>query len=167
MRNDDPIAFFLTWSTYGTWLPGDARGWVEYQHGSKLPDPMLELESRARMTEDACRLAVHERDRVQKQIAETCKHKQWLLHAVNCRTNHVHVVLSSLAHPKTIREQLKAWCTRRLNEQQAEAGIPEAERRSSWWAGRGSIRWIFRDSDLAAAIDYVLNQQDNPRRFIR
>jgi REP element-mobilizing transposase RayT len=166
MRNEDPIAFFLTWSTYGTWLPGDARGWVEYRHGFRLPDPMLELESRARMTEDACRLAVHQRDRIQKQIAETCKHKQWLLHAVNCRTNHVHVVLSSLAHPKTIREQLKAWCTRRLNEQQAEAGIPEAEWRSNWWAGRGSIRWIFRDSDLAAAIDYVLNQQDNPRRFI-
>jgi len=65
-----------------------------------------------------------------------------------------------------IREQLKAWCTRRLNEQQAEAGIPEAERRRNWWTECGSIRWIFRDSDLAAAIDYVLNQQDNPRRFI-
>jgi len=57
--------------------------------------------------------------------------------------------------------------TRRLNEQQAEAGIPEEVRRSNWWAGRGSIRWIFRDYDLAAAIDYVLNQQDNPQRFIR
>jgi hypothetical protein len=28
---DDPIGYFLTWVTYGTWLPGDARGWVEYQ----------------------------------------------------------------------------------------------------------------------------------------
>ena len=42
-----PIAFFLTWSTYGTWLPGDARGWVEYQHGFQLPDPILELECAA------------------------------------------------------------------------------------------------------------------------
>ncbi len=31
---DDPIGYFLTWVTYGTWLPGDARGWVEYRHGS-------------------------------------------------------------------------------------------------------------------------------------
>ena len=30
MRSDDPIAFMFTWSTYGTWLPGDERGWVEY-----------------------------------------------------------------------------------------------------------------------------------------
>ena len=26
---EDPIGFFLTWVTYGTWLPGDSRGWVE------------------------------------------------------------------------------------------------------------------------------------------
>jgi REP element-mobilizing transposase RayT len=166
MAYEDPIAFLFTWSTYGTWLPGDARGWVEYRHGFQLPDPILELECAARMTGDACRLAPHQRDRVHKQVAETCAHKRWLWHAVNCRTNHVHVVLSSPAPPKTIREQLKAWCSRRLNEQQVELGIPEQERRIQWWAERGSIRWIFNESDLAAAIDYVLNQQDNPRRFI-
>lgn len=165
MPNDDPIAFFLTWTTYGTWLPGDARGWVEYRHGFQLPDPILELENAIRMTEDACVLLPHQRERVNQQIAETCEHKKWLLHAVNCRSNHVHVVLSSPASPKTIREQLKAWCTRRLNEQQAELAIPEHERRSHWWTERGSIRWIFDESDLIAAIEYVLFQQDNTRRF--
>jgi REP element-mobilizing transposase RayT len=165
MPNDDPIAFLLTWSTYGTWLPGDIRGWVEYRGGFQLPDAILDLESAARMTEDACRLALHQRERVNQQVAETCQYKGWILHAVNCRTNHVHVVLTSTTHPKTIREQLKAWCTRRLNEQQAESGIPEHERRSKWWAERGSIRWIFQESDLFAAIEYVVNQQDNPPRF--
>ena len=23
----EPLAYFLTWTTYGTWLPGDERGW--------------------------------------------------------------------------------------------------------------------------------------------
>lgn len=165
MPPDDPLAFFLTWSTYGTWLPGDARGWVEYRHGFQLPDPILELESLARMTEGACRLAPHQRRRVHEQVAETCEYKRWVLHAVNCRTNHVHVVLTSAAAPKIIREQLKAWCTRRLKEQQATAGLPQHELRESWWAERGSIRWVFQETDLAAAIEYVLDQQDNPRRF--
>lgn len=98
-------------------------------------------------------------------MAETCRHKGWTLHAVNCRSNHVHVVLSATTSPKVIREQLKAWCSRRLSEQQVELGIPEGERRSKWWSERGSIRWVFRVSDLAAAIEYVLNQQDNPGRF--
>ena len=33
----EPLAYFLTWPTYGTWLPGDERGWVEYRHGWQLP----------------------------------------------------------------------------------------------------------------------------------
>ena len=24
----EPLAYYLTWTTYGTWLPGDERGWV-------------------------------------------------------------------------------------------------------------------------------------------
>lgn len=165
MPNDDPIAFFLTWSTYGTWLPGDARGWVEYQGRFQLPDPILELECSARMTEDACRLAGFQRERVNQQVAETCAYKGWVLHAVNCRSNHVHVVVSSPGPPKIIREQLKAWCSRRLREQQVALGIPGVDLRSKWWAERGSIRWIFREEDLVAAIEYVLTQQDNPARF--
>src|SRR5262245_27663630 len=92
---EDPIGFFLTWATYGTWLPGDSRGWVKYKHGWQLPDPILELEAAARMSEDACRLGVPEREAVEAQIAETCRHRGWHLHAVNCRTNHVHVVVSA------------------------------------------------------------------------
>ena len=164
---DDPVGFLFTWSTYGSWLPGDARGWIEYRNGFQLPDPILELECAARMTEDACLLQPHQRARVHEQDAETCRHKSWSLHAVNCRTNHVHIVLSAVADPHIIREQIKAWCTRRLNEQQADSGIPEGERRTKWWADRGSIRWIFREEDLADAVHYVRDQQDNPCRFAR
>src|SRR6185295_17322067 len=99
----DPLAYFLTWVTYGTWLPGDERGWIEYRHGWQLPDPMLELEAAARMTEDACRLDADQRAEVERQIAETCEVRNWRLHAVNCRSNHVHVVLAANQHPKRVR----------------------------------------------------------------
>jgi hypothetical protein len=49
----EPLAYFLTWPTYGTWLPGDERGWVEYRRGMQLPDPILKHEAAARMTEDS------------------------------------------------------------------------------------------------------------------
>lgn len=166
MPHSSPIAFFLTWSTYGTWLPGDERGWVEYREGFQLPDPILKLESAARMSEDACRLTPAQRERIERQLEETCRYKGWPLHAANCRSNHVHVVLSSSAPPKTIREQLKAWCSRRLNEQQMELGTPQPDCRSNWWTERGSIRWIFTEDQLAAAKDYVSNQQDNQERFV-
>ena len=48
------LAYHLTWTTYGTWLPGDARGWVKWgEVGVKLPDPQQERDARRRMVESA------------------------------------------------------------------------------------------------------------------
>ncbi|XRN68030.1 transposase [Anatilimnocola sp. NA78] len=165
MRNDAPIAYFLTWSTYGTWLPGDERGWVEYRQGFQAPDPVWELECAARMTDDSVRLTSAQREQVQFQVAETCSYKQWHLHAINCRSNHLHVVLSAPQPPKTIREQLKAWCTRRLKQFARNHHSTANDLRSNWWTERGSIRWIHDEASLEAAILYVRDAQDDPRRF--
>jgi hypothetical protein len=141
----DPIGYFLTWVTYGTWLPGDARGWVEYKKGWQLPDPIRELETKALMTEDACILTAEQRRVVEAQIAETCTHRGWTLHAVNCRSNHVHaVVAADVKSPNKIRVDLKAWATRALKNR-FEGG------RDNWWAERGSIRWLNTDADVEGA----------------
>ena len=151
---DDPIGFFLTWVTYGTWLPGDTRGWIEFRHGFQLPDPVREAEAAARMNEDACRLNEQQRGVVEKQIGETCDHRGWHLHAVNCRSNHVHVVISAAdVRPKKIRTDLKAWATRCL-KQRFDA------KRENWWAERGSVRYLYKEESLEAAIAYVLEGQD-------
>ena len=39
---DDYAGFFITWTTYGTWLPGDARGWRKRIGGEQQPRPLLE-----------------------------------------------------------------------------------------------------------------------------
>lgn len=159
----DPLGFMITWSTYGTWLPGDQRGWVLYRPGWQLPDPVLKLEARARMTETACRLDREQRRAVEEQAAETCRWKGWVLHAVNCRSNHLHVVVSADTHPKTIRSQLKAWCTRKLKTLEAAriaaSGVSIAMR-EQWWAERGSQRYINDADSLEAAILYVRDGQD-------
>lgn len=132
---DDPIAYFITWSTYGTWLPGDERGWVEYRRGWKLPDAVRELEAAARMTEDACYLSPEQCAAVEQQVAETCSHRGWTLHAVNCRSNHLHVVVTAPLHPKKVRSQLKAWCTRKLKRLAQRQGA-DSTIRENWWAER-------------------------------
>jgi len=112
---NDPIAFFLTITTYGTRLPGDQRGWVEYQKSWQLPDPVLELEAMTRMSEDACILNPTERSIVEQQLVETCRYRSWVVHARNCRTNHLHAVIGAFdVAPKKIRKDVKAWCTRSL-----------------------------------------------------
>lgn len=158
----DPLAYFLTWPTYGTWLPGDPRGWVERSHGWQLPDPIKVVEVTARMTDEACRLSAQQRALVESTIADHCLQRTWTLHAVNCRSNHVHVVVTAPQHPAIVREQFKAWCTRRLKELQRKS-TPlgrVAETRESWWAERGSNRFINDMRSLEAAICYVRDGQD-------
>ncbi len=41
MNDDEPIAYFITWTVYGTFLQGDVRGWRERQKGEQLPQPRL------------------------------------------------------------------------------------------------------------------------------
>src|SRR5208283_3222445 len=121
------------------------------------------LEAKARMTENACRLDREQRGVVERQIAETCKIRSWELHAVNCRSNHAHVVVTADQAPKIVRNQLKAWCTRRLKElEMKRRQLRDAPRsrfglvsdvstlttsvseglRENWWAERGSQRFI-------------------------
>lgn len=161
----DPIAYFLTWPTYGTWLPGDERGWVEYQRGWQFPDPARQIKAKAFMREDACLLDARQRQLVQSTIADHCRIRNWTLHAVNCRSNHLHVVLTADVHPDQVREQLKAWCTRKLKElEQSRNTNPTHQRgrsaRQHWWAERGSKRYINSTEGLEAAIIYVHDCQD-------
>ncbi len=156
--HDEPLGYFLTWATYGTWLPGDERGRVEYRRGWKPPDPIRELEAMAAMTEDACLLDTTQRQAVEKQIAETCEHRGWSLLAVNCRSNHIRVVVSAdNTSPKKIRSDLKAWATRCLKDNFDNT-------RQNWWADRGSIRFLFNEDSLEAAIIYVKDAQDRKDR---
>jgi REP element-mobilizing transposase RayT len=150
----DPLAFFFTISNYGVWLPGDSRGWIEYRNGWQLPDPIRELEAKARMTETSVILNETSRNLVEAQIAETCDFRNWILQAANCRSNHMHFVISThKVAPKIIRSTVKAWCTRRLKE-----SIDSL--RENWWAERGSIRWVFTEDSLERVILDVLQGQD-------
>ena len=163
----EPLAYFLTWPTYGTWLPGDERGWVKRGRGHQLPDPPLELEARARMAEDACRLDEEQRSLVEATIRDHCQIRGWTLHAVNCRSNHLHVVVTAGIHPNQVCEQFKAWASRRLKQferqRNSESG-PLPGIRERWWAERGSQRYLNDEASLEGAVLYVRDAQDAPHR---
>jgi REP element-mobilizing transposase RayT len=153
----DPLAYFLTWTTYGTWLPGDERGWVKENEGFQLPDRKAEHEARRKLTEPPRVLSGDERALVESTIRRHCQIRGWSLLAVACRTNHVHVVVAAAAGPDTVMSQLKAWCTRRLKERQQSHR--NAERREKWWTEDGSKRFLNDESALENTVQYVLDAQ--------
>src|SRR5262249_16941762 len=145
----DPLAYFLTWTTYGTWLPGDERGWVEKRGQFRPPNARLEAAARSLLKEEPCVLDPEQRRLVEEIIAKHCAIRGWHLHVVNCRTQHVHVVVTASAPPKIVRDQFKAWCTRRLKELQGSGNADPGQLvRVHWWTEGGSTRSLNDEESL-------------------
>lgn len=156
LSTSEPIAYFLTWSSYGTWLPGDERG--SWHQGKWIPPSGLFREmARMEMKEAPFTLSGNDPDTVEATVARHCAIRGWLHHAVKARTNHVHVIVTASEYlPETVRDQLKAWCTRTLK--------PSYPGRKRFWTEGGSCRWINRTDDLIAAIQYVNEAQNRKDR---
>ena len=158
-----PLAYFLTWTTYGSWLPGDERGWVDGLGAMHLAEPSRAAVARRSMKEPAVRLAVPQRVVVERAVTAHCGTRGWHLHAVQCRSQHVHVVVTAVkASPDEVLRQLKTWCTRALRRMEGERSADSARRR--WWTEGGSRRQVFREGDLASVIAYVTECQGIPTR---
>jgi REP element-mobilizing transposase RayT len=160
---DEPLAFLLTWTTYGTWLPGDNRGWVDKPGREREPNAWLRSIAEVRMTEGSFITDTAQRRIVEETIREHCHIRNWHLHAVSARSNHVHVVVTAAGrNPDDVMSQFKAWCTRRLKEHDQSHGVGDVELRLNWWTQRGSRRWLNDEASLNAAIVYVAEGQGEP-----
>ena len=147
-----PLAYLITWTTYGSWLPGDARGWVEAgRFEIRAPDAARREESQHRMRDAEVTLDPAQRAVVEATVKAHCSFRGWRLHAVNARTDHVHVVVTAEIGPEGAMNQFKSWCSRRLNERWPG--------RKRWWTYHGSTKWIWDDAYFAEAVDYVTNRQ--------
>lgn len=161
LMNDEPLGFFITWTCYGTWLPGDERGWTKWHKGEHIPQPLLPDWCKDQMTEEPIVLSDTQREIVNAVVEQHCSKRGWTLHQVNCRSNHCHVVLTALGYDgETVRDQLKAWGTRKLKEHERQQGIVEVNLRENWWTRKGSVRQLDDEGSLEAAILYVRDAQD-------
>ncbi len=156
-----PQAYHLTWTTYGTWLPGDARGWVQAGvPGVQAPDPERERQARESITEAAVLLSPEQRQIVTETLGEHARLRGWMLHAVNVRTNHVHVVVTCACAGQKARDEFKLWTSRRLSDQAGlTAPVARKAGRRHWWTEGGDVRTIDDEQYLANAVEYVTDRQ--------
>src|ERR1700746_1828662 len=98
-NNDFPLGYLITFRCYGTWLHGDKRGSIDRFHNRYKSPYIAENEawhSHNAKTRKGSSVALDQsrRSSVENAIRETCAYRRWTLHAVNARTNHIHVVVS-------------------------------------------------------------------------
>jgi hypothetical protein len=92
--NLTPLAYFITFTTYGTWLHGRAPGSVGRKHnvpGTPFlpPNADLKREMHSAMRQEPYVLDEPRRQVVLRIIKEVAAHRQWKLWAVHVRPNHV------------------------------------------------------------------------------
>src|SRR5258708_2840173 len=113
------LAYFITFTTYGTWLHGTDKGSVDQRHNVYVT-PVLDLDvERERREYEAMAqtpyvMSEAEREIVCQAIVDLARERGWLLLAVHVRTNHVHVVVSADRDPGRIMSDMKARASRDL-----------------------------------------------------
>jgi REP element-mobilizing transposase RayT len=160
--------WFLTWRTYGTWLPGEG-GFVGYYRvpvGSRRIDNVvgelateaqaaLATYARQQLVAEPVFLTRSQADLVLAQLHETAAYREWALDAVAILPGHVHLVLGVAGDPTptSLLRDFKSYCSRALNKTQPEA------RRVKWWAERGSTRFLKDQEHRIRAIRYASEQE--------
>ena len=156
---DIPLAYLITFRCYGTWLHGDERGSVsrhknQYKISRLSPNEKWLETNWERMTGEVVLLDAEQRNAVETAIRETCEIREWHLHAVNVRTNHVHAVAAIGAKkPEIALNAFKANATREMRQNDCW------KNEKSPWTDKGSKRYLWNEKSVAQAIDYVINGQ--------
>jgi REP element-mobilizing transposase RayT len=160
----DPLAFLLTFRTYGTWLHGDARGSVDDDHnapGTPLlpPDDQRQDSAAEILTHEPLILSDAMRRTVDEAILDECSFRYWELMERAVRTNHIHIVVGFAGTPPELMiQRLKARASRWLRER----GLVPRDR--TIWSDRpGSRRYLWKPEHIQAACAYVRDGQDVPR----
>jgi REP element-mobilizing transposase RayT len=154
-----PLAYLITFRTYGTWLHGDERGSTD-KFNNKFDTPFLPTNrkwlefNRSRLKHEPVKLDAQRRNIVEAAIRESCQKRNWRLLAVNVRTYHVHVIVDTAGrNPNQILSAFKANATREMRESNCW------KFEHSPWADKGSKRWLWNEKSVEIASDYVISGQ--------
>ena len=138
------LATMLTMTTYGTWLRGDARGWVD--RGIIWPEnPQLERVDQGRLKHPPFRFKQGDLDHVGAAIGQALRERlEVRLAAMAVQTWHVHLVVMATRHP--IGNVVK--CAKDAARWVLLPGRPI-------WTRSYDKRFIFDEMSLRNRIDYV------------
>lgn len=167
MSSNEFRHWFLTWTTYGSRMPGDARGSTGETRGNDgsiefhnrigtLPSPPNEsIERHAHWIRKHPVVILDTRmaNIVERQLFETAEFRCWMILILAIMPTHIHIVLQVPGDPSPsqLLKDLKSYASRRLNQH-------DPQRSGRWWTDSGSARFLAEEANVLRAIAYVRNQ---------
>jgi REP element-mobilizing transposase RayT len=164
--------WLITWTCYGTWLPGARQGFVSHvrdEHGDLVIHntpgtpydadmPALEAHARSTMAGPPVSLDAAAAEAMIMQYQDTCRIRGWELQAASVMYNHTHIVVgvSGDPDPQSILETFKSWATRAVKKLRA---LPP---NGTFWTAKGSKRKLPDERAVREGVIYVVRKQPNP-----
>jgi REP element-mobilizing transposase RayT len=161
--------WLLTSTTYGSWLPGDPRGFVSDRRDSDwrktlhnapgtpldADEPLLHGHVEFMLKGPPVRLTHEQAQTLLEQFQETAAYRRWLLLAAAIMANHFHVVVGVEGDPDPgrILGDFKSYGSRTLSR---GWGRPRSD---TWWTESGSKRKLETEANVLAAVRYVEEQE--------
>ena len=160
--------WFLTWTCYGQWLPGDSRGFVSNKFEGDVTEkrnnivrtpydqgrPELWKMARRNLVGEPVTLTAEQAEEVWEQFTETAAIRHWTLITCAIMYNHVHLMVGVPGdpNPEDILRDLKKWASIRLNR---KFPTPPS---GKWWTQSGSKRKIDSEKSFNRCFEYIQHQ---------
>jgi REP element-mobilizing transposase RayT len=136
----------LTWTTYGTWLQGDERGYVK--NGQVLPgDENLLAANAAVLAKAPVKLSADQRKVIEQAILKKAEHLGQKVYAAAICSNHVHLVTSYVPIP--------VGTVVRYYKNASLVALRQTGFAGRVWTKGFDKRYCFDELSLRIRIDYV------------
>ncbi len=171
--------WFLTSTTYGTWLPGDERGFVgrvrerrpldptgapvRAEHDQRGDDPDADIpglrdSARALLKGNPVGFSAEQAGAVLAQFRATAEYRCWVLVCAAVMRTHFHLVVVAppTIAPENMLRDFKSYASRALNTRWPRP------RSGTWWTQAGSYRELNEHWVIDQKVSYVLLGQELP-----
>jgi len=144
------IGFMATWTTYGTWLQGDKKGYVK--NGNILgANAELEKSNKELLKHDKIKIPKSLRKTVKNAILKEAEEIGQKVYAIAVCSNHVHIVVESIGKRCGYSVgRFKKAATRALREYGFGNKV---------WTKGFDKRFCFTQRDLSKKIAYIRNHK--------
>ena len=149
----------VTSTTYGNWLPGDERGFVDgseqnvYGTPYRKAEPELKRYATELLKSETVFLDRKQAETILVQWQKETRKLDWHLFVVAVMSNHFHLVVAAP------QDTDKAALLNRFKSR-ASFALNKHFGKRTWWTSSGSVRFSFDEPALQARLNYVKNQKN-------
>jgi REP element-mobilizing transposase RayT len=140
------VGYMITFTTYGTWLQGDKRGYVkdgkEFDSNKELLDA-----NRKAMSGQRVKLGTRDKEIVRQAILNEAQQMKQKVRAILVWSSHVHIIAENTNEDVgKVAGRYKAAATKALREMGFKGKV---------WTKGFDKRFCFNEKDLKIKVDYV------------